>query len=130
MSRSRSFHPADYNLVAHPSRPKTNSPLRVLGALLLAFVVCAVAWQFMRGPVRVSRPTLELLGPRVVATAVATNETDRPVRLSLRVVLGRVSPGIKRMPPRFEVVDQQDVEAVVAPHSESTVRCEFPLPRD
>ena len=54
MSRSGLFNPADYNLVANPSLPKTNSRWRLWGALVVAALACFLAWHFLRGPVRVA----------------------------------------------------------------------------
>lgn len=122
-------NPVDYNLAANPSLPKTNSPWRIYGALVLAGLACVVAWYFLRTPIRVAQPILEFAGERVVATTVVANDTSQSVTLFLRVVLAFGGPGTKSSPPRFDVVDQQDVEVRVRSRSTESVRCEFPLPK-
>jgi len=129
MRSTRRYNPADYNLVANPDLPRTNSPLRFFGVLVLAAVACFVAWHFLHGPVSVARPTLEFSGDRVVAVAIATNKTDHPVRLFLRFVLGYGFPGSKERSPGFEVVARHDDEFLIPARSANPVRCEFALPQ-
>ena len=130
MRSRRRYNPADYNLVANPDLPRTNSPWRIFGALALAGAACFVAWHFLHGPVSVARPTLEFSGDRVAAVTIATNDTDHSVRLLLRFVLGHGFPGSDESPPRFEVVARHDEEFLVPARSANPVRCEFALPQD
>ncbi|MEP6669912.1 MAG: hypothetical protein ABJF10_12210 [Chthoniobacter sp.] len=128
MRRRKPYNPADYNLVANPSLPKTNSPWRVWGVLVLVGLVCFVAWPILRGPVHVSRPTLEFSGERVVVNSVATNDTYRSVHLTLRFVVARAGPANEEHPARFDVVAQREMEIVVPSRSTAPLRCEFVIP--
>lgn len=129
MKRSKLFKPADYNLAANPSLPKTNSPWWLIGVLVAAALACFLAWHLLRGPVRVSRPTLDIVGDRVAVMSVATNDTSDAVRLSLRFLLGRASPATDATPARFDIIAQRDVEVSIPPRSTERVQWEFSVPQ-
>ena len=125
MNRRERFNPADYHPAANPSLRKTNSPWRFWGLFFLVALACVVAWDLLRPPVHVAKPTVDVLGDRVTVTTVATNGTAKPVRLSLRIVLGRVSASGRENLGRFDVVARHDVTVRLAGNSDQPVQCEF-----
>ncbi|HEX8309676.1 MAG TPA: hypothetical protein VF614_00065 [Chthoniobacteraceae bacterium] len=127
MRRRKLYNPADYHPAANPSLARTNSPWRIWGLLLLAAVACFAALHFLRGPVRVSRPALELSENQAVATSTATNDTYHSVRLSLRFVLAKTSAASDARGAYFGVIEQRDIEVFVPSRSAETVQCVFPL---
>jgi hypothetical protein len=125
----KQFKPADYNLVANPLLRKTNSPFRLYAALFLMAAVVLVVWQIFPHPVHISQPTLEFSGGKVIAVSRVTNNTAKPMTLSLHFTIGsRVSNKVRSAV--FLPGDYRDVSVTVAAHSTSSVPCDFPIPEN
>lgn len=128
MSRSR-YLPSANGPIADTGISRLNSPWRLFGALALAGALCFAGWHFLQGPVRVSRPTLGFFSDHILASSVATNDTDHSVRLSLKFTLGRCFPAGDESPASFNVIENRHVDILVQAHSTNPIHCEFDLPQ-
>ena len=123
----KKFHPADRNLTINPALKKTNSPWPFLIALVVVGLVVLVFRSYFTPDVSITRPALETIGNRASATTVATNHTDSPATLKVRIKIGHLTLAGEHGPARFAIYAQQDVSATIAPHSTAPMRCELLL---
>ncbi len=126
------FNAADYNLVANPSLPKTNSSLPLWGCLIASAVVIALAWQFFSPEIRLSRPVLAFTPEKITATSEVTNRTALPVTLKIRFALAPNAPVTDRYGNFGQSfpIGRQDRWVTVPPHSATSVTCDFAQSED
>lgn len=122
----RRFHAADYNLVANPSLPKSNSSLPIWGLLIACAIVIAVSWQFFTPEIRLTRPILAFTPEKITATTEVTNRADMPATLEIRFELGTKGMDTEYGSGQFSPVSRQDIWATIPPHSTAPVVCSFP----
>lgn len=125
---SKLYNPADYNLVANPSLPKTNSPWRLFALLTLCAVVLAVLWTFFTPDVRLTRPVTTLSAGQITATTQATNRTAMPVTLDIRIIVGTMGADTQFGSGQFSPLAHQDISAIISPRSTQPVSCIFSFP--
>jgi len=121
-------NPADYNLTANPSLPKTNSPWRLWALLILCAVVILVLSEFFSPDIRLARPILTISAGQMTATTRATNRTAATITLDIRFRVGTMGADSRFESGQFLPLAQQDVSATVPPHSTEAVSCLFSLP--
>ena len=126
---NKKFDPAERNLAANPALRKTNSPWPFFIAIIVIGLVVLVCRAYFTPEVRIARPTVESLGDRATATTVATNRTDAPVTLKVRIKIGHMTRDTQARSGRFVISAQQDVSVAVASHSTAPIKCEFLLPK-
>jgi len=122
------YNPADYNLAANPSLPKTNSPWPFWSLLFLFAVVLALGWTFFTPGVRLTRPAISFSPGQITATTEATNRTATPVTVNVRFTVGTKGRDTALGSGQFTPLAHQDVSATIAPRSTSRVSCSFALP--
>lgn len=122
------YNPADFNLAAIPSLPKTNSPWRLWLLLILCAAVLAGLWTFFTPDVRLSRPTILFASDHITATTEATNRTAMTVVLKIRIIVGSKGQDSDLGSGQFYPIAQQDVSATIPPFSTVPVSCAFSLP--
>jgi hypothetical protein len=122
------FNPADYNLVANPSLPKTNSSWPLWRLLMFCAAVVYLYWAFTP-KASLTHPVITFSDHEVTATSVASNQTGSPKTLNVRISIGLKGMDTEYGSGQFYPYDHRDVSAVVPAYSRLSVSCVFAPPK-
>jgi hypothetical protein len=123
------IHSATESTEISSSALKENSPWPVFALLILGSMALSIMWFIAKGPVRVSRPRLQIDGTHVIVASEVVNRTSEPVHLSLQFVLGDLAGARSRVSRSlFNEIAHRAVEITLEPRSTRLVHCDFEVP--
>ena len=108
------------------SQPKSDWLSRIALFLLISLGAIALYKGTSPAPVRISPLTLDYTARNVFARATVTNDTDKPLTLTVRFEYCHSSRASRFAPPINSAVIPQEVSVHVDAHSSRNVSCEFP----
>jgi hypothetical protein len=124
---SKIFNPADYNPIANPALPRTNSPLHFGGLFIFVALLIAAVWFFIPPKIRITSRSLEPKDRKVMAVGRAINDTGKTVSVLVQFTVGYQFVGAKG-DARFLQLGSHQARYSLGPHSSTRISSDFSMP--